>query len=150
MRKTQRKKRFTPDYRIQYKKKSVSVPSAAQKNFRQKKSSLRKRSQSTEDLMRKRHKGRSSYWNFFLVFLIGAALGAGISFLMMEFVDTNNSGTTEECSTVSLSTSQATTNDLIEMGMQEENAETLVKARVSYGGILLDPMDLLDHDVSVS
>ena len=100
--------------------------------------------------MRKRHKGRSSYWNFFLVFLIGAALGAGISFLMMEFVDTNNSGTTEECSTVSLSTSQATTNDLIEMGMQEENAETLVKARVSYGGILLDPMDLLDHDVSVS
>ena len=63
---------------------------------------LRKRSQSTEDLMRKHHKGRSSYWNFFLVFLVGAALGAGISFLMMEFVDTNNSGTTEECSTVSL------------------------------------------------
>ena len=48
-----------------------------------------------------------------------------------------------------MSTSQATTNDLVDMGMQENNAETLVKARVSYGGILLDPMDLLDHDVSV-
>ena len=75
--------------------------------------------------MKGRRKGSSNMCYFFLVFLVGGILGAGISFLMMEFVETNP---TQECTTVSVSTSQATTNDLVDMGMQENNAETLVKA----------------------
>jgi len=105
------------------------------------------RSDSTRDLMVKKG-GNGNIWHFFLTFLIGGLLGVGVTVLVNEVIKEEDNESTI-CTEITVSTSQATSDDLVHMGMKQENADTLIKFRESVGGIILDPMDLLDHDVDV-